>query len=172
MPFAVNGSLALFYAGNRNPHNAHEEQGPMGNHPGGSLDLARLRMDGWAGFTPCAAHPPKKEGCPGPHCNWPCPVTATVTTTRFVLSGTILRVNLELRPGPGSLGVEVRHASNDTAVEGYSLSVMRLEADGTDLRVEWGANRALPVSLVGSAVVLVFELKGAAVLYSYSVGCM
>ena len=172
VPFAVNNSLALYYMGNRNPHNAHEEQGPMGAHPGGSLDLARLRLDGWAGYTACGAHPQPHQGCPGRRCNWTCPMTARVTTTRFLLRGTVLRVNLELRPGTGSLGVEVRHASNDTAVVGYALSAERLEADGTDVLVAWGSKRVMPAALLGSEVVLVFELKGAAVLYSYSVGCL
>ena len=173
VPFAVNGSMALYYAGNRNPHNAHEEWAPVGAHPGGSLDLAQLRLDGWAGFTPCAAQPPPNNGCPGRECNWSCPVVARVTTTRFLLTGTVLRVNLELRSGGGSLGVELRHASNDSVVAGYSLPTEndRLAADGTDVRVAWGGKTQMPASLVGTEVLLVFELRGAAVLYSYSVGC-
>jgi hypothetical protein len=61
--------------------------------------------------------------------------------------------------------VELRYASNDTAVAGYSLrDASRLEADGTDVRVVWGSKSAMPASLVGEEVVLVFELAGAAVL--------
>ena len=127
----------------------------------------------WAGFTPCAAQPPPNNGCPGRECNWTCPVVARVTTTHFLLTGTVLRVNLELRSGGGSLGVELRHASNDSVVAGYSLPTDndRLAADGTDVRVAWGAKTEMPASLVGTEVVFVFELSGAAVLYSYSVGC-
>ena len=49
-PFAVNGSVLLYYAGNRNYHDATEEcRGCKGAlHPGGSLDLARLRLGGSA----------------------------------------------------------------------------------------------------------------------------
>ena len=42
-PFAKNGSLQIYYMGNRNRHSAREEWPPFGSHPGGSLDLARLR---------------------------------------------------------------------------------------------------------------------------------
>ena len=49
---------------------------------------------------------------------------------------------------------------------GYALrDASRLEADDeTDVRVAWGSKRAIPASLVGEEVVLVFELAGAAVL--------
>jgi hypothetical protein len=60
----------------------------------------------------------------------------------------------------------LRYASNDTTVAGYALrDASRLEADDeTDVRVAWGSKRAIPASLVGEEVVLVFELAGAAVL--------
>ena len=68
--------------------------------------------------------------------------------------------------------MELRYASNDTTVAGYALrDASRLEADDeTDVRVAWVAKRAMPASLVGEEEVLVFELAGAAVLYS--VGCL
>ena len=60
------------------------------------MDLAHLPLDRWAGLTPCANFPPPNKGCPGHHCNWPCPADTTITTSKFVLRGSVLTVNLEL----------------------------------------------------------------------------
>ena len=173
-PFAVNESVALYYMGNRHPHNA-SEVGPFSAHPGGSLDLARLRLDGWGGYTPCATSPPPSKACPGPHCNWPCPNTTSVVTNpiRFGIGPSVLRVNLEIRAARTGLRVEVRHASNGSAVPCYFLrDSARVAADGVDVLVSWGGKGELPTVLAGSDIVLVFALEGAAVLYSYSLACI
>jgi hypothetical protein len=57
--------------------------------------------------------------------------------------------------------VEVRHASNGSAVTGYEFAVAKpLRVDGTRLRVSWAGAESMPDSLLGSEVVLVFELSG------------
>jgi hypothetical protein len=190
-PFWINGSVQLYYAGNRNNHGVHEEWPPWGSHIGGSLNLARLRRDGWAGYAPCAATP--DNSCPGAHCNHPCPAVVSVATTPFVLSGTIITVNLEVREDGGSLRAEVRHASNFTTVAGLGLNESTmLKHDTTDGVLGWSTGRRVPVgaggggnavgvsgdggrsllaALQGELVVLVFEIEGNAVLYAYTLGC-
>ena len=171
-PFAKNGSLQIYYMGNRNRHNSREEWPPFGSHPGGSLDLARLRLDGWAGYTPCWTRP--DTGCPGLHCGWPCPDSVRIATTAFLLSGNKLHVNLEMRLGAVGLRTELRHAVSGEAVPGFRLNESDLVAtDGHDEPVSWSSGQVsqLPGELLGHEVVLVFELLGAAVLYSYELAC-
>ncbi len=135
-PVCRDGEILLYYGGSNGRHNDWRE---------GSLNLARLRQDGFAGY---AAAPEQ---------------TGTVLTRFFAVAGTgDFRVNADVRAG-GSLRVEV------VGPDGCPLPGFRLEdcqplpALAVDAPVTWkGRNWG---ELAGRVVRFRFELRQAT-LYS------
>ena len=158
-PFEINGSHRLYYAANRHFHDNEEETPPWGKHPGGSINLARLELDRWAGYT-----------------------AGLIRTSTFILSGSEIHINVEMRRAKGSLAVTLHLAgSHNSSV----LTAEPITTGGTDVPLFWGSSSStsssssnhessirLPPNLLGKSVFLSFAAEAGSVLYSYSIVCV
>ena len=148
-PFFMNGSHQLYFAANRHFHDNEEETPPWGRHPGGSINLATLARDRWAGYT-----------------------AGSLRTAGFVLTGREVRVNVEMRgaEAAGSLAATLHYADN----QGGPIETAEVvTTGGTDVALHWisSSSSMLPLGLLGKTVFLSFTAEANTVLYSYSIAC-
>ena len=110
----------------------------------GSLALATLRADGWAGYEQIDRTKP-----------------ASITTTRIVCVGNNLRLSADVAPG-GSIQVTLLDAENDKLAESKKL----VAETATSAEVQWTDGFSFG-SVQGDKIRLRFDLKDAK-LYSFS----
>jgi hypothetical protein len=138
VPVFTNEEVLIYYGGSNHYHTDWRE---------GSLNLARMRPDGFAGFEV------KDAAGPG-----------MVRTNNFTVTGSEFNINADITDG-GSLRVAVLD-ENGHAITGYTFAdCMAITSNAIDAPVEWNGNDLS--SLIGEKVAFQFMFENG-IIYSFS----
>ncbi|MDE2748527.1 MAG: hypothetical protein OXI34_06160 [Chloroflexota bacterium] len=131
-PFVHDGAIFIYYGGSNGLHNNWRE---------GSLNLATLAIDRWAGYIP---DDPQQ--------------TARLETTPLLLRGDGLSVNADIKPG-GSIRAMIMDAGG-AEVSGFGMADCRaIKQGGARCPLRWRERD--PAELAGQTLRLVFEFQKA-----------
>jgi hypothetical protein len=137
-PFVHDGVILIYYGGSNGLHNNWRE---------GSLNLATLDIDRWAGYVPADARE-----------------AARVETTSVAITGGSLRVNAEVKPG-GSIRAMLMDGGG-AEVRGFGFAgCLPVTAGGTDVELRW---RERDVAELGLQRLRIFFVFQGAKLYALS----